>query len=157
MGELTQAESRLLRKYVRDTKYKPVILTVGETDISIPITIFSVRSDCYVINVNLGDDYALCTLAKQMNWNLISINGRVTGSGTISDAFPAFLWFDLVFVNEKPENTLDNLKWFHHKHVDGMFLFKDYSLPSNKQILDDYMKQSNLRIRGLADNLVAFR
>jgi hypothetical protein len=155
--ELTQSESKLLRQYVRNTKYKPVILTVGETDISIPINIFSERKDCYVINVNLGDDYALCTLAKRMNWNLISINGRVMGSGVISDAFPQFLWFDLVFVNEKPENTLENLKWFHHKHVDGMFLFKDYLLPHNKQILDDYMEHSNLRIRGQADNLIAFR
>jgi hypothetical protein len=157
MTELTVPESTLLRKVVREANYKPVILLVGETDISIPITIFGVRNDCFVINVNLGDDYALCTLAKQMRWKMVSINGRVTGSGVIADAFPDFLWFDIIYVDDKPENTRDNLKWFHHKHVPGMALFKHYKIPAVKSVLDDYMTHTNLRIRGQADSLVAFR
>ena len=157
MGELTQNESKLLRQFVRQAAYKPIILTVGETDISIPINIFSERKDCWVVNANMGDDYALCMLAKQMNWNLISINARVTDSQTIAKAFPQLWWFDIVFVNDNPGHVEEHLAWEKHRHLNGVFMYKNYNVPNDKAILDDYISRSNMKIRGQADNLVAFR
>jgi hypothetical protein len=153
MSEFTVPEIELIKKYARDAAYKPIILRVGDGSIAPVAAIFEARRETWVIDIVFGKTYELPILARQMNWSYSCLYG-ITDSEAMAKAWPGQWRFDILFFDNE-SSVPDNLEWERHRHLNGVALYKGYE--QAKEILDTYIVNSNMKIRGQADNLVAFR